>query len=227
MKVSPISHSNIEHQVYKAISERIISGELEPGTRIVEEEIAASLGVSRTPVREAMKSLAKDELVTLLPRKGAYVRKLSREDLTEIYEIREVLEGLAVRLATKNIPNERIKKLTAQADEAKKELKKGNLEPFVAFDTALHDLVLEFCGNGSLKKSLDSLHNLIQYFRVSVAKYPGRASDAIDEHCRILAAMKARDSTAAENAMKDHIRISRERTVIELHLVSEGGKDET
>lgn len=224
IKVQQIVNMNIHQQAYNIIAEQIISGSLKPGARITEKEIASILGVSRTPVREAMKLLSKDGLIEVIPHKGAIVRKLSLIDIKEIYEIRAVLEGLGAKLASNHIPKQELDKIIESVKTCKDELDKGRVEFFVEFDTKLHSLILTYCGNKHLQKTINSLNNLIYYFRVEIAKKIERSIEAFHEHNRILQALKNQDGDLAEEAMKDHILRTTERTLKDMDLSNEKEK---
>jgi len=227
IQLDALSRVNIDQEVYEAIAERIISGALPPGARITEEELAEQLGVSRTPIREAMKSLAKVELIELLPRRGAYVRQLSQVDLNEIYEIREILEGMVARLALDHVTREDLESLKEKIASCRRDLAEGRAESFLDADESLHSLLLERCPNVRLRKMLKSLNNLVRYFRVQVAKDIGRAAEAVEEHDAIISALEARDADALEAAAKNHIRITRERTLADIHFgATKGWNDE-
>jgi DNA-binding GntR family transcriptional regulator len=213
LKMQAIVDKNIDQQIYKIIAEQIISGAMEPGTRITEKEITSLLGVSRTPVREAMKALSKDGLIELVPHKCALVRKLSRIDFVEIFEVRAVLEGLAARLAAKHIPKRKLAELIGRNETCREELNKGKVDLFLEFDISLHSLILEYCGNKYLQKNLRSLNNLIHYFRVEIAKKVTRSVEAFNEHNIILMALVKQDADLAEAAMKDHILFTIKRTI--------------
>lgn len=227
IKVQQIVNMNIHQQAYNIIAEQIISGSLKPGARITEKEIASILGVSRTPVREAMKLLSKDGLIEVIPHKGAIVRKLSLIDIKEIYEIRAVLEGLGAKLASKHIPKKELDKIIESVKTCKDELDKGRVEFFVEFDTKLHSLILTYCGNKHLQKTINSLNNLIYYFRVEIAKKIERSIEAFHEHNRLLQALKNQDGDLAEEAMKDHILRTTERTLKDMNLSNEKEKNKT
>ncbi len=217
-KFEQLEHTNIDHKVYKIITERILSGVLAPGVRLTEEELATELGVSRTPVREAMKRLAHDELVELLPRRGMYVKKLSREDVAETYEIRMGLEGLAIFLATGLIPDDELARLRDELEFATEELTAGRVEAWLGFDTKFHSLVVDNCGNKRLQKMLDKLNSLVSYFRFHVAEKNERAEQALQEHARILAALESRDPSRAEAAMRVHVQSARENILRDINF---------
>ncbi len=221
IKVQPIVNMNVHQQTYHIIAKQIISGSLKPGARMTENEIASALGVSKTPVREAMKLLSKDGLIEIIPRKGAIVRKLSLRDIKEIYEVRAVLEGLGAKLASKHIPKQELDKIIESVKTCKDELDKGRVKFFVEFDTKLHSLILTYCGNRYLQKTINSLNNLIYYFRVEIAKKIERSIEAFHEHSWILKALKNQDGDLAEKAMKDHILRTTERMLKDMDLPNE------
>ncbi|MHB9038008.1 MAG: GntR family transcriptional regulator [Armatimonadota bacterium] len=218
LDIPALSLISVDQAVYQTIAEQIITGALPPGTRITEEGIAAQLGVSRTPVREAMKALAKDELVELLPRRGAYVRQLSKDDFEEIYELREALEGMAARLAATRVACEDLEELTEQIEICKQEIAHGQTERCLEFDAALHCLIMARCGNERLCKTLKSINNLVHYFRSGVARDSRRIADAFTEHCKLLTALEQRDPDMAEAVARNHVKTSRERTLIDIHF---------
>ncbi|MDD2485486.1 MAG: GntR family transcriptional regulator [bacterium] len=204
--LSQIEHANIDHRIYEIITEQILTGKLAPGARLTEEEIARQLGVSRTPVREAMKSLAKDELVELIPRKGMYVKKLELQDVVEIYDIRAVLEELAVTLATLRIPEAVIKEFRVRAGKSRQEIISGRNEESHAFDREFHYCIAEHSGNKRLAATIESLGNMVNFFRITViARDDKQIRQALEEHIQIIEALEKRDATAAAEAMREHI----------------------
>ncbi|MDD3925657.1 MAG: GntR family transcriptional regulator [bacterium] len=204
--LSQLEHANIDRRIYEIITEQILTGKLAPGTRLTEEDVARQLGVSRTPVREAMKSLAKDELVELLPRKGMYVKKLELHDVAEIYDIRAVLEELAVTLATPRIPEAVIDALKAGAETSREKMTSECKEESHAFDRELHRCIAEHSGNRRLAATIESLGNMVNFFRTTViARADEQIMQALEEHMVIIEAMAVRDTAAAAKAMKEHI----------------------
>lgn len=205
MGLRQLDQRNIDSRVYDILTEQIVSGQLEPGARITEEQFAAELGVSRTPVREAMRRLAQDELVELLPRKGIRVKQLGRQDAAELYEIRGILEGLAASRAATRMTDRDIRGLEALAGKARAELANGNPEPAFEFDAQLHRLILERSGNKRLQKMLGNLNNLVSFFRREVGREKQRAAEACEEHEKVLAALKRKDPAAAAEEMRSHV----------------------
>ena len=198
-----LEHQNISGKAYQVLLEMIVSRKLKPGERLVEEQLAKNLGVSRTPLREAINRLSKDGLVLLQARKGASVREFEIDDVIEVYDIRMVLEGLAANLAASNIDLKKLEKLEHlfESSEAKDLLKA---------DAQLHDLIISSSGNKRLVIALNDLKNFIEIFRVAVYTFTAQSIIATSDHLKILEALKNRDGQQAEKLMRKHIENTKE-----------------
>ncbi len=192
------------------VKDQIINEELAPGERLLDDKLASSFGVSRTPVREALTMLTSEGLVEITPRSGMYVKRLNKKDVEEIYEIRELLEGLAAREATPIIDDKKLEELNLLLKKAKRSLNSNDCQPHIDFDVALHSSVLKNCQNSRLCSIITNLNTLIHVFRVRVARNKETAKQALNEHETILNAIKARDPEKAEKAMMEHIEKSKE-----------------
>jgi len=208
MQMQSIQHSNLSKKVYNILKNQIINEKAKPGKRLLDNQLASAFGVSRTPVREALTQLATEGLVEIVPRSGAYVKKLTRQDIEEIYEIRKVLEGLAAKKAATRITDKQIKQLYALLEKAKSSGKKG-YETHIDLDIKLHDMILNSCQNKRLVNIMANLYTLIHVFRVRVGRDKRKAEQAIKEHEAILEAIKARDANKAEMMMMEHIEKSK------------------
>jgi len=198
-----LEHQNISGKAYQVLLEMIVSRKLKPGERLVEEQLAKNLGVSRTPLREAINRLSKDGLVLLQARKGASVREFEIDDVVEVYDIRMALEGLAANLAASNIDLKKLKKLERlfESSEAKDLLKA---------DAQLHDLIISSCGNNRLIIALNDLKNFIEMFRIAGYTFTMRSIVATSDHLKILEALKNRDGQQTEKLMRKHIEKTKE-----------------
>ena len=198
-----LEHQNISGKAYQVLLEMIVSRKLKPGERLVEEQLAKNLGVSRTPLREAINRLSKDGLVLLQARKGASVREFEIDDVVEVYDIRMALEGLAANLAASNIDLKKLKKLERlfESSEAKDLLKA---------DAQLHDLIISSCGNNRLIIALNDLKNFIEMFRIAGYTFTMRSIVATSDHLKILEALKNRDGQQTETLMRKHIEKTKE-----------------
>jgi DNA-binding GntR family transcriptional regulator len=193
-----ISYESISDKIYGAIYEQICNQTLPLGSRLKEEQVARDLGVSRTPLREALNRLIKDGLLEMEPRKGVRVKNFTVEDVVEVYDIRKVLEGLAAGLAVPKLDPQVLKDLQ-RAFESK------DTSVLLRADTELHDLIVRHCGNARLIDMLDNLHNLIQVFRISGYGSPTRSEQATRDHLKIIQACLDRDAVQAEFLVREHI----------------------
>jgi len=209
VKVRIIEHSNLSKKIYEILKEQITNEELKPGERLLDDQLASMFGVSRTPVREALARLATEGLVEIVPRGGVYVKKLTREDIEDIYEIRKVLEALAARKAATLITDREIKKLDALFEKVRGSTEK-DCKAFIDLDVKLHDTILKSCHNKKLTSIMDNLYTLIHVFRVRVGKSKQKAKKAFEEHEAIFEAIKMRDAQKAERAMMEHIEKSKD-----------------
>ena len=204
-----IQHSSLSDKVYNILKDQIINEELKPGERLLDDQLASTFGVSRTPVREAMARLSNEGLVESVSRSGVYVKKLTREDIEEIYEIRKALESLAARKAVSFITDKQIEQLSALVDKAKHS-SGDRYKAHLDLDVKLHDLILRSCRNKRLAGIMTNLYTLIHVFRIRVGKNKEGAERAVKGHEAILEAIKARDARKAEKMMREHIEISKD-----------------
>ncbi len=190
--------------VYNRIRDAIISGELEPGTPLRVPAIAQELGVSRSPVREAIIRLTGERLAHSEPRLGAVVTEIKRQDLVCLYEIREVLEGLAARLAAtskESVPIEYLEDLLHKDDNA---VTHGNIDEHIELDLSFHRLVRRIAGNAELTRLLDQIESQVRIAMLTVTVTSGPHL-AVDEHKLIYKAIQSRDPDGAEKCMRAHI----------------------
>lgn len=204
-----IQHSSLSEKIYDILKNQIINEELKPGERLLDDQLASTFGVSRTPVREALARLSNEGLVEIVSRSGVYVKKLTRENIEEIYEIRKVLEGLAVRKATTFITDKQIKQLSLLFEKAKHS-GKDSYKAHIDLDIKLHDLILKSCHNKKLASVMANLYTLIHVFRIRVGKDKEKAEQALKDHEAILEAIKAKDAKKAERMMMEHIEKSKD-----------------
>ena len=193
---------NIGDRAYDVLLEMIINQQLDPGQRLIEEQLAMELGISRTPLREAVNRLAKEGLVEIEPRKGARVKRFSIDEVEEVYSIRAALEGLATRIAASNIPKDKLKRL-------QRRFQSRNTKILLKADNDLHKLIVKYCKNKRLVEMLGNLWNLVQVFRVAGYSSVERSAIATEDHIKIINALINRNDTMAENLIKKHIEKAR------------------
>lgn len=188
---------------YQRLLEDIRKGELGPGARLRETELAERLGVSRTPIREAIRQLEADGLVLHVPRFGATVRSLDYAEIMELYEMRVVLEGTAARLAARSASEAELSELAAiNADMAR-----SAEDPSAVYtlNREFHLTLLDAAKNRFLVKATATLHKTLFILGPSTLTERERAAQAVEEHERLLAALRARDSETAEKIMRAHM----------------------
>lgn len=191
--------------VFESLKEAILSQKLRPGERLLENELAEELGVSRTPIREAIRRLEQEGLVVMLPRKGAYVAGISLKDIHEVYEIRAALEALALELAATYITDEELDELALQVEEEEALTDAGRLNEIIFIDSSFHDLIYQYARNNKLTQFVDILQEQFKRFRALPLGASARSNTALEEHQQILAALKAHDSALAADLAKKHI----------------------
>lgn len=213
LRASVVAES-LSDKVVEILLEAIERGELAPGARIRESSIARQLGISRGPLREALSRLAGRKLVEYTPNFGMRVVMTSNDDIREIFQIREVLEGMATRLATQNMSDADLTELAALLETHRHgpELQDGSAYYQRAGDLDLHFRIATSSGNARLVDLLcRDLYHFLRIHRFRASSAPGRAAIAFGEHRAIVAAMTARDADLAETLMRQHIRGALER----------------
>jgi DNA-binding GntR family transcriptional regulator len=205
--IAPLSHQAITQRVYNALKQSILSLELEPGTQLLERDLAARFQVSKSPVRDALQRLAGEGLVTQSDYHGMAVRVISLEEADEIYELREALEEMAVRLATPRLSREEIVDAAAHLDRAERAMNEGDCALAAEANRDFHAIFYRNCGNRPLHEMLVSLANRIQIVPLLSWHWrPASMKEQLVQHRSILDAVAERDAERASVLMRGHIR---------------------
>jgi DNA-binding GntR family transcriptional regulator len=202
-------HENLDQKVYTILKNMIIDRKLLPGEKIPQEKLAQDLGISRTPLISALKFLEQEKLVEAVPRRGFYVRLFSKEEMVSIFELREVLEGLAARRAASKITDLQIKKLGDFFNQFVEQPHIADVKAYAWEDRRFHNFVIDV-GAKEFLKSILLTTNIIS-FSYQVLHSEGLVrppNETIQEHLAVIDAIKARDSEAAENLMRQHFKKS-------------------
>jgi DNA-binding GntR family transcriptional regulator len=203
-------HTAPQGTPYQRLKEMILAGGLAPGDPLVERAIATQLTVSRTPVRAAIMRLEKEGLVRVVEGKGAFVADYSLEDMIEIYQMREGLEPLAARLACPRIDLKQLAHFEQALKRCRAKLPEGedDRDAWRALGRDFHNLFIRASGNRRIIAALDAVHHQIELFRGlgRSANAPRLTASAVDEHLRIVEALKKRDAAAAERAVRTHLQ---------------------
>ena len=202
--------ASLEEQVTETLEAEILTGKLAAGASLTEQSLSVRLGVSRTPIRAALHTLAEEGLINLIPNKGAVVVGVTREDLIDIYRIRMRLEGLASALAAERISPEELATLRESVELAEFYIGKNDAEHLKELDTQFHAIIYRASGNRMLNKTLSELHrNITSYRKMSLA-VPGRLERSVGEHREILAAIEERDAERADRLTSAHVEAALE-----------------
>jgi DNA-binding GntR family transcriptional regulator len=192
--------------VYSTLRHCIVLGDLAPGARLLSDGLATSLGVSRTPVREALRKLEAEGLVEASPRLGLVVREISETDLSEIFAVREALEAAAARLAAENGTSVEVANIRELLEDMDAASQRGELELFRDLTAEFHLSVCRASHNGRLFRMLKDLQDQVRHLKTSTLFIEGRALEALQEHRDLLAALEARDPERAEAIARAHRR---------------------
>ena len=210
----------LSQKVYRVLKTEIVKGFLGPGTKLFEDKIAAQMGVSRTPVREAIQKLAAEGCIKIAPNQTLIVTEISLEDIKEVLQIRGVLEGLAARMAAKKINRREIEELEKIVTQMGLYVTKKHLTSYCKVDDEFHNLILNVCGNKWIINIRDNLGNFIYRYRIRSLSIPGRLKHSLEEHRKIMESLKKHNSEDADRLSQIHM----ENTVINiLKNVAKGG----
>ncbi len=198
-------------KVFESLESEILKGELGRGETLSENKISARLGVSRTPVREALQRLEQEGLVKTEPGKGAVVLGISQGDLLDIYEIRIRIEGLAARYAARSITDEQAKEMLDLVELQEFYAMKNDSQNLRDIDSKFHSMIYKFCSSRILTDTLTSLHHRIERFRRMSVEMGGRGNLSVGEHREIAEALASHDEDRAEMLLIEHIKNARDK----------------
>jgi DNA-binding GntR family transcriptional regulator len=199
--------------VYRSLKEQIISGTLPPDSRLIELTIAAEFGVSRTPVREALKRLAVENLVHADPARGIIVHAPDARRIEDVFVVREALDGLASRLAAHRITPSELARLQVVVESMEEAIKAGRREHVVVANTHFHDVIYAAAGNEVLERLGRDLREFVRRFTTLPFASPDRVDQVLNEHRAIVEALERHDPDAAEAASNAHLAAARENVV--------------
>jgi len=211
-----IERITLNERVYQRLRSSLAGGKLMPSSRLDEETLGRELGVSRTPIREAIGKLTKEGFVEYRPYQGNFVRSFSAAQVDDLYTVRQALESLAVRLAVPRLSDADIRRLIAILQEAETALERGDISAYGAADRQFHRAIAEYSGNETLIESLDRLSVQVQIIGTVANHDPGVVARTASERPRIVAALAARDAERAAALMAEHINGVREAVVGQL-----------
>ena len=204
-KVNMNEYLPLRDVVFNTLRQAILKGELEPGERLMEIQLAEKLGVSRTPIREAIRKLELEGLVLMIPRKGAEVAKISEKSLRDVLEVRRSLEELAIELACERMTEEEIVSLGRVQNSFREAVRSGDAMTIAETDEHFHDVIYEGTRNEKLVQMLNNLREQMYRYRLEYIKDEDKRQVLVVEHEHILAALKGRSIAEAKKAAREHI----------------------
>lgn len=205
LKVNMNEYLPLRDVVFNTLRQAILKGELAPGERLMEIQLADRLGVSRTPIREAIRKLELEGLVLMIPRKGAEVAKISEKSLRDVLEVRRSLEELAIELACQRMGSDEIVQLEEAQASFREAVEKGDAMAIAESDERYHDIIYFGTGNSRLVQILNNLREQMYRYRLEYIKDEDKRQILLVEHEHILKAMKGHHTAEAKEAMREHI----------------------
>lgn len=205
LKVNMSEYLPLRDVVFNTLRQAILRGELKPGERLMEIQLANKLGVSRTPIREAIHKLELEGLVLMIPRKGAEVADISEKSLRDVLEVRKALEELAVTLTCDKITKAQIAELKTAAEEFRKTLKSGDITQIAEADVRFHDIIYLATDNQKLNQLLYNLREQMYRYRIEYLKRPEVYPKLLAEHEEIIRRIEKKEKEQAVDIVCKHI----------------------
>lgn len=205
LKPEPIGRTALAVEITNRLRQMILEGQLEPGGKINEKLLTEQFGVSRTPLREALKVLASEGLLDLIPHRGAVITRQSEAELAEVFRVLAALEGLAGELATVAASDGDLKAIKAMTQELRRSYEETDRPTYFRINQAIHKAILAAADNETLLRSHELLAYRVQRARYQANLTPDRWRAAVEEHEAIAEALCARDAAKTAQRMKDHL----------------------
>ena len=201
-----ITRRSLHGELVDLLHDMILEQELLPGDKINEQQLCTRFGVSRTPLREALKVLAAEGLVILAPNRGASVARITRQEVDELFPIMGALEALAGELACAHIDGAAVARIRGMHDRMMRHYETGEAAPYLKLNRAIHEAIFAAAGNGMLSQLYQTLMARTHAVRFTAKKSPARWREAVEDHVRIMEALEARDGPGLAAVMKVHLR---------------------
>lgn len=210
--------------VFNTLRQAILTGDLKPGERLMEIHLANKLGVSRTPIREAIRKLELEGLVIMIPRRGAEVAQITEKSMMDVLEVRRTMDALCVELACERITEDALETLKMACDDFAEAVKSKDIKVIAKADVALHDIIVQATGNSRLVQLINNLSEQMYRYRFEYLKDCTRHEALIEEHRIIYESIVKRDKEAASDAAKLHIDNQEQAIIHQIRLDKENKK---
>lgn len=217
------SVTTIRNQVYQILKEDICNGTYHPGQWLQENELAAQLSVSRSPVREALRQLAADGLVVEVPNKGVFVKEITLRDIEEIFDLRVLMENYAISRLRNNLTSSGIERLLSCQTQLEQAYLQDDLRRYTQIDAELHELFIQLSGNSLLESMYGRMLSLFQQFRIYSLLSRKRFDESNDEHKNIVHCLLKGDLSTAQSINRTHLQLARE-IILEYLATRDAGK---
>ena len=207
----PINTIPVRERVYEYIKTAILSGHLNPGEKLTEEHLAETLGVSRTPIREALHKLESEGLIKTRKKRGFIVSRDSKEEVEELFELRSILEGYGLRVISESISEEILHRLDRFIQNAEEALRRNKIEDVFKWNTQFHDTLHELIASKTrLHRLIVNMRKYVLRYRKDTLRYPDGGRRSVEGHRKIMMALQLKDPDLCERVMREHIREAKE-----------------
>lgn len=210
--------------VFNTLRQAILTGELKPGERLMEIHLAERLGVSRTPIREAIRKLELEGLVTMIPRRGAEVAQITEKSMNDVLEVRRALDALCAELACDRITDEELESLRLACDSFEAAVRTKDAKKIAQADVALHDIIVRATGNQRLIQLVNNLSEQMYRYRFEYIKDSSQHETLIEEHRIIYQSIVRKDKETAAAAARTHIDNQEKAIIRRIRLDRENGR---
>lgn len=221
-RMNNLDSLRLPQRAYTIIRHAIRNLVLPPGKTILEREVAETLGMSRTPVREALVRLEMDDALELIPRRGFYVAEIEIDDLNDIYQMNAALDGLAIEIAASNIDDKEIDSLEEIVNQQEIMLEEGKIKEWAKSDDEFHYRIIELSENDSLNKVLDIYSDKLFRARLYTIDHRPNPRRSILEHKAMISCLRAQDGKAARNVMESHRKRAHKEIIKALEVINRG-----
>jgi DNA-binding GntR family transcriptional regulator len=205
MSMSKVSSVLLRKQVYDYVLRLMLTGQLNPGEKILEERLSRELGVSRTPIREALRLLESDGYIQVTARRGAVVAAISAQEVKDVFDVVSALEGRAVLLACPLLDDAKLKRLRELNGILREIAAKGDIVKYLNVNHSFHALILNACPNALLLEQIGKFRNRVERFRMLSLSAPARLEHSVDEHEAIIEALAARQGARSKALQERHV----------------------
>ncbi len=201
-----IEKKTLHEEIANNLRELIMSGELQEGDKIKEDELCSSMGISKTPLREALRVLSVEGLIKLVPNRGSFVSTPTFEEIREMFDVMSVLEGICARAAAEKMSAQDLATLEKLHDKLEKNFKRRAQREYIRINNQFHSFVQEMAGNRTLNQIVNGLRQKILLYRYQSLNLPERFEQSIQEHRDLIEAFRKKDPKKVETLMRRHLK---------------------